>query len=149
MFHTHWGKMLRRVRVGAKSAGPRRTYQARLEPLESRLVPAITLLPEPAGGVPGLAGNLVEFRKAPAGFISTAPDGLAAADNLFSLALADPNVIADATDNGVAVINYVDTGGGNVFPLPRDVGIPPLTPVKTTGAPGGPNSGTFNPLAEG
>jgi uncharacterized protein (TIGR03118 family) len=57
-------------------------------------------------------------------------------------------VVADATDNGVAVINYVDTGGGNVFPLPRDVGIAPLTPVKTTGVPGGPNSGTFNPLAE-
>src|SRR5207248_6237789 len=75
-------------------------------------------------------------------------DSLASADNLLALALADPSVIADATDNGVAVINYVDTGGGNVFPLPRDVGIPPLTPVKTTGAPGGPNSGTFNPLAE-
>src|SRR5207244_1769404 len=35
-----------------------------------------------------------------------------------------------ATDNGVAVVNYVDTGGGNVFPSPRDVGTPPLTAVK-------------------
>ena len=55
--------------------------------------------------------------------------------------------LAVMRDNGVAVINYVDSGGGNVFTLPRDVGIPPLTPVKTTGAPGGSNSGTFNPLA--
>ena len=86
-------------------------------------MPAITLLPEPAGGVPGLAGNLVEFRKAPAGFISGAADGLAAADNLFSLALADPNVIADATDNGVAVINYVDSGGGNVFRLAQPAAV--------------------------
>src|SRR5205823_11713856 len=59
------------------SPNRRHTYKARLEPLETRLVPAITLVPEPAGGVAGLAGNLVEFRKAPAGFISGAADGLA------------------------------------------------------------------------
>jgi len=96
----------------------------------------------------GPAGHKVEFRKAPAGFISGNNTKLALADNLFGLALSDPNVIADATDTGVAVINYVDTGGGNVFPNPRDVGVGPLTAVKTTGGPGTPNSGTFNPAAE-
>src|SRR5438876_7023762 len=119
-----------------------------LEALEDRSLPSTTLAPEPSGGVAGPAGHVVEFRKGPAGFISDTGDSLASADSLFALALVDPDVIADATDNGVAVINYVDNGGGNVFALPRDVGIPPLTPVKTTGAPGGPNSGTFNPSAE-
>src|SRR5262249_20880410 len=119
-----------------------------LEPLEDRTVPAITLVPEPVGGVAGLPGHLVEFRKGPAGFISGTGDSLASADNLFALALADANVIADATDNGVATINYADLGDNNIIPQPRDVGIPPLTGVKTTGAPGGPNSGTFNQFAE-
>jgi uncharacterized protein (TIGR03118 family) len=127
-----------------------------LESLEDRVVPTITLQPELAGGVAGLAGHLVEFRKAPSGDISGSGDALASADALFALPLTDAGVIADATDNGVAVINYQDTGGGTDFANPRDVGIPPLTAVKRTDAasggtnPNAPdvNSGTFNPNAE-
>jgi hypothetical protein len=118
-----------------------------VERLEERWVPT-TINPEPAGGFVGAAGNLVEFRKAPAGFFTNNNDSLAQADALFALALTDSTVIADATDNGVSVINYVDTGGGNLFANPRDVGIGPLTAVKTTGSAGNPNSGTFNPSAE-
>ena len=116
----------------------------------SALVPlsgTVTIMPTPSPNL-GPAGHHVEFRKGPAGFISGTGTHISSGDALFGLPLTDANVIADATDNGVAVINYVDTGGGNVFANPRDVGIPPLTAVKTTGSPGGPNSGTFNPSAE-
>src|SRR5207245_8577743 len=68
-------------------------------------------------------GNLVELRKANSALNAS----LAQADSLFSLAANNPQVTAQAFDNGVAVINYLDTGGGNVFPNPRDVGTPPLT----------------------
>src|SRR5579859_8094904 len=108
--------------------------------LEDRALPSTTITPEPFGTT-GPAGNLVEYRKAPAGFISGSGDSLSQGDALFALNLTDPNVIADATDNGVAVINYQDIGGGNDFANPRDVGIPPLTAVKTTGVPTGSNSG--------
>src|SRR5262245_59999616 len=96
-----------------RSARRHLKYRCRphLEQLEERTVPVVTLMPEPAGGVAGLAGHLVEFRKGPAGFISGTGDSLASADNLFALSLADPSVIADATDNGIAVINYEDSGG--------------------------------------
>jgi uncharacterized protein (TIGR03118 family) len=126
-----------------------------LERLEDRLTPSTTITPEPLG-IAGPAGNLVEFRKGPAGFISSPSISLAHGDALFALPVADANVIADATDNGVAVINYLDSGGGNDFASPRDVGIAPLTAVKRTDmASGGTNpnspnvnSGTFNPNAE-
>ncbi|HXJ76756.1 MAG TPA: hypothetical protein VNM37_28120, partial [Candidatus Dormibacteraeota bacterium] len=148
-----WLKSLRRQLLKGLSVRRRnlRRRQSGLatsvELLESRALLAVTLVPEPAGGTEGLPGHVVEFRKGPAGSI-TPGDTLASADALFALPVANAGVIADATDNGVAVINYLDAENNNVFPLPRDVGIPPLTGVKVTGAAGGANSGTFNPLAQ-
>src|SRR6185369_2181271 len=148
-----WLKSLRRQLLNGlsvrRSNGRRRRsgLATTVELLESRALLTLTLAPEPAGGAEGLPGHLVEFRKGPAGSI-TPGDTLASADALFALPVANAGVIADATDNGVAVINYVDAGTDNVFPLPRDVGIPPLTAVKVTGAAGGPNSGTFNPVTQ-
>jgi hypothetical protein len=78
-----------------------------------------TLVPAPSAVTGGAPGISVEFRR------SLPADSLEGADALFSDALI--GLAGHATDNGVAVINYVDTGGGNVFPLPRDVGVPPLT----------------------
>jgi hypothetical protein len=102
----------------------------------------------PACGMGILPGHQVEFRKGQAGFISGTGTHISSGDALFALPLSGSGVLADATDNGAAVINYVDSGGGNLFANPRDVGIPPLAAVKTTGVAGGPNSGTFNPFAE-
>jgi uncharacterized protein (TIGR03118 family) len=90
-----------------------------LERLEDRTVPSTTITPEPFGAA-GPVGNLVEFRKGTAGSISPA-DNLSSGDAVFALAVADPNLVADVTDNGVSVINYEDTGGGNDFLNPRDV----------------------------
>src|SRR5262245_18317858 len=72
-------------------------------------------------------GHKVEFQNGPASFITGSGDTLVSADTMFALAIGNPNVLADSSDTGVAVINYVDAGGGNVFPSPRDVGIPPLS----------------------
>src|SRR5262249_56920169 len=73
----------------------------------------VTPASQPALGAPG---NTVEFRKA--GFALN--NSIANANLLFSLPASDPNVNAQAFDNGVGVINYLDTGG-NYFANPRDV----------------------------
>src|SRR5437899_2027574 len=120
-----------------------------LECLEERTVPTVLLTPEPANSVGAAAGYLVEFRKGTPGFISGAGANVGAGDNLFAFDQSNVSILADATDNGVATINYVDSGGGNDFVLPRDVGVPPLTLHKpATSVPGGPNSSTFNPVLE-
>src|SRR5437899_11873210 len=83
MFHT---RRRREMTKWLQPTGGRRHrrrlngFRPGLEILEDRTVPAIMLSPEVTGGVAGLAGNLVEFRKGPAGFISPA-DTLASADN--------------------------------------------------------------------
>jgi uncharacterized protein (TIGR03118 family) len=154
MISNPWRRWLKSLR--SQPRRPRlRAARLSLEALEDRTLPSVAITPEPFGTV-GSAGHLVEFRKGPAGFISSPSAALAHGDALFALPVSDANVVADATDTGVAVINYQDSGVGNDFPNPRDVGIPPLTAVKRTdmasgGAnPNAPNvnSGTFNPNAE-
>ena len=125
----------------------RARHELALELLEDRCMPSVTIQPEPATGTPGGSGSLLQFRKGPAGYISASGDSLAAGDALFALPLADVKVIAAATDLGGA-INYMDSGGGNDLPNPRDIGIPPLTANKTTAGGSGGNTGTFNPGAE-
>ena len=110
--------------AGYRALSRRRYF---VERLESRLLLAVTITPEPSGGVVGPAGHVVEFRKANAA-VATITD-LASADKLFSVPVHDPTVGADATDNGVSVINYLDSGFGTMFPNPRDVGSSTLHPT--------------------
>ncbi len=70
----------------------------------------VDIVPEPAGQVAGAPGALVDFRK---GTISQF--SITGADQLFALPASDPSVLGIATDNGVSVLNYMDTGGGNDF----------------------------------
>jgi hypothetical protein len=147
---------------------PLLTYRPQLESLEKRALPTHVITPLSGLNLVGVnPGNTVTFRKGPSGFIQESEDNISSAQQLMALSLNSKSVIAAATDNGVRTINYQDSGGGNDFLPARDVGIGPpanggggefaraqagfigpLTPVKTTGPAGGPNSGTFNTLAE-
>src|SRR5207245_326714 len=59
-------------------------------------------------------------------------------------ALVHPLIRKRVPHDYLLVSPLVDADGRQA---PDSVGIPPLTAVKTTGAPDGPNSGTFNPAA--
>lgn len=87
----------------------------------------------------GATGHRVQFRKVNFGIISGA-----LADDAYLRNATDAAVLRQATDNGVAAINYSD--GGFTLPLQatiggtiRDVGEPPLTGVSgpTPFVPGG------------
>ncbi len=143
-----------------------RRVRPQIEALEERALPTHVITPVTGLNLVGVnPGNTVTFRKGPAGFIQESGDDISSARQLFALSLSSRQVIAAATDNGVRTINYQDSGGGNDFLPARDVGIGPavqgggfasaqagfigpLQPVKTTGPADGPNSGTFNTLAE-
>jgi len=109
--------------------------------LSSPALAIVSITPQPNAAVGINPGHHVEFRKGTSGSISFTGDHIATGDQLFALSPSDPAILAIATDNGIATINYLDTGGGNDFPNPRDVGIGPLTAVKTTPAQG--SNGTF------
>jgi len=102
----------------------------------------VDIVPEPGNFIGGASGALVEFRKTQSFGVSNQN-----IDQLFAYPVTDSNVTADATDNGVSVINYLDGGGGNDFPNPRDVGVPPLVGVKTTPDTFVPNGGADNNFA--
>lgn len=71
---------------------------------------------------------------------------ITAAEALIALSPSDARIIALATDNGAASINYIDAAGVSDFAsTARAIGSDTLTMVKTTGAAGAPTSGTFNP----
>jgi hypothetical protein len=95
-------------------------------------------------------GFTVAFRKAPSGWIhdDVCNDCESQAAALFALPLSSSNVIAAATDNGVATINYDDSGYTGDFPPMRDIGSENLTMVKGSGSCCDPNSATFNPNNE-
>jgi uncharacterized repeat protein (TIGR01451 family) len=131
-----------------------------VELLETRDLPTVFTLNPLPGNLVGDINNQflnVEFRKAPAGYF-TGPNPnntMNIADQLFSLDINDPNVIADATDPLPGVgIDYKDNGNPNpvvpAYPVnsARDIGQSSLNMVKQTGPPGGVNSGTFNDNAE-
>lgn len=93
----------------------------------------VTITPDfPVSSVGFSPGHFVEFRKAASNTIFSQGNPVNGIINLFTLAPADSNVIAIGIDDGVSVINYVDTGGGNDFANPRDIGASTLTMVKTT-----------------
>jgi len=132
--------MLRRVSVGTQSGEPAQNRTKRgWRRWNPRLVPAITLAARARGPAwPDWRGNLVEFRKAPAGFTSGARRRpRPPADNLFSLEPrqcqrdpADANRQRRGRDQ-----HYVDTGGGNVLPQPAPTSaIPPAHPRQDDGA---------------
>lgn len=139
-------------RRSGQPASRQHFFRPQVEALEERALPSVTIMPETNGFVGVNPGHNVEFRKGPPGFISDTDDSLASVDSLFARLRTSAKVIADATDNGVAVINYEDNGGGNDFSSPRDVGNSTLQMVKQTipPNPAAPdvNSGTFNPFAE-
>jgi glyoxylate utilization-related uncharacterized protein len=96
-----------------------------------RLFQALPQSITPFAGTPDLSqsGNTVEFRKAGFALNNT----LAQSDYLFGLSASDAQVTAQAFDNGVATINYLDSGSTQyLFPNPRDVGTPTLNTVKGT-----------------
>src|SRR5262249_46552454 len=96
-----------------------------------------SLITPTASPVLGPAGHSVEFRKANFGLNNSVTQ----ADALFVLPATDPGVNSQAFDNGVATINYLDSGYSPsfLFPAPRDVGS--LTFADTT-------TGHFNDFSE-
>jgi hypothetical protein len=81
--------------------------------------------PEPSP-ILGAAGHAVEFRKTSLGMAN-----INAASSLFTLGTNDAQVLALASDNGVAVINYTDDTEDGVFTTGnRLVATPPMTALK-------------------
>jgi hypothetical protein len=125
----------RKPKVARKQRTQQRGYKPGVEALESRCLFAIGITPQ-VGFVGFNSGFNVEFRQA--NFDNGLNDTISQANRLFSLAQTSPRLAADAFDNGVQVINYLDSGGGNLFANPRDVGSETLHVVK----------GTFQPFGE-
>ena len=109
-----WARSLFARRVTRTLRKVPRRRRPLLEALEERSVPAV--ITPTVNPLLGPAGSHVEFRQANFNL----NDSIAQADLLFGLPVSDPGVNAQAFDNGVGVINYLDTGT-NDFPNPRDV----------------------------